>query len=319
MQLRKISRQYPAITQHDGDGAVVHRTLGNQQLMNLDPFLLLDEFELKEIAESPGFPDHPHRGFETVTYMFGGIMTHRDTVGNSGTIGPGDIQWMTAGGGLVHSETPDYSEGDVHGMQLWVNLPRTQKMRKPRYQDIPAKQVPDVAVEGGRVRVLAGSFGGVTGPVKDVAIAPLYYDITIDGSAPLDIPVGQSRTVMIYAVEDGVTLGGKPIQARTLAIMSNGDTIRLEGEAGARAILIAGEPIGEPIARYGPFVMNTRDDIMRTVADWNNGTFLKGHHKATGKTTGKNSDKARAKPGTKGAPKGGYAAKVQKGGLRRRG
>ncbi len=268
---RQIAKIFKAASQAEGAGALVHRTIGNHALSVLDPFLLLDEFELKADRRSPGFPDHPHRGFETVTYMFSGTMTHRDNAGNAGTIGPGEVQWMTAGKGLVHSETPDYATGDVHGMQLWVNLPAKDKMIAPRYQDIPLGDIVDVAGDGYTAKLIAGELGGQTGPVTDIAVAPLYADITLTGTADVHLPVGATRTAFLYGIAGDVQTKGGAVAPRALAVMTDGDTIAVSGAAGTRFLLVAAEPIGEPVARYGPFVMTTREEIIQAVEDFKNG------------------------------------------------
>jgi len=271
--IRQIAKTFKAASQAEGAGALVHRTIGNAALSVLDPFLLLDEFELKKSAGSPGFPDHPHRGFETVTYMFGGSITHADNHGNFGKIGPGEVQWMTAGKGLVHSETPDYNDGDCHGMQLWVNLPAKDKMMKPRYQDIPLDDITRVEGPGFSGKLIAGDFAGKTGPVSDIAVEPLYIDLTLDGTAPVTIATGDTRTVILYGVKGTTKTKGGKVLPRQMAVMTDGDTVEISGEKGTQIILIAAEPIGEPVARYGPFVMNTREEIVQAVEDFNRGRF----------------------------------------------
>lgn len=271
MTSRKIAKIFPAITQKEGAGATVHRTIGNQALSVLDPFLLLDEFELSADEKSPGFPNHPHRGFETVTYMFNGHMAHGDNKGNGGVIGPGEIQWMTAGRGLVHSETPDYGMGDVHGMQLWVNLPAKDKMIPPRYQDIELGDIPVIDGDGYSAKLIAGELDGVTGPVRDIAIVPFYVDVTLKGTDVVRFTIGETKTAFVYGLSGTVHTTGGSVKPRDMAVMTDGDSIEVKGKPGDRFIIIAGEPIGEPVARYGPFVMNTEAEIRQAIMDFNAG------------------------------------------------
>lgn len=276
MNIRQIAHTRQATTQAEGAGATVHRTIGTQDLSVLDPFLLLDEFEFKA-STGGGFPDHPHRGFETVTYMFKGKMAHEDTAGNAGIIGPGEVQWMTAGAGLVHSEMPqpeDDGSDLIHGMQLWVNLPAKDKMIAPRYQDIEAAHIPTITGDGYTAKLIAGEVEGVSGPVTEIAVNPLYMDVTLTGESAF-FHVGADRTAFLYTLTPGIKTDGLSMAARTLAVLTDGDTIAILGRPGDRFMLIAAEPIGEPVARYGPFVMNTREEIMSTIEDWNKGTFLK--------------------------------------------
>jgi len=252
--------------------------IGGPDLPDLDPFLLLDEFG----SDSPddyiaGFPDHPHRGFETVTYMLDGRMRHRDNQGNSGLLGPGSIQWMTAGRGIVHSEMPEQEEGLMRGFQLWVNLPASDKMTEPRYQDIATSDIPEVEIDDGvRVRVLSGQFNDVTGPVAGVAVQPLYLDIELPASASVSPALPENHTAFLYVFEGSLVAGEtkKDIQKHELAVLGLGEDVCLAaGDKGARAILVAGRPLGEPVARYGPFVMNTPEELQQAFADFSAGRF----------------------------------------------
>ncbi|NVJ98918.1 MAG: pirin family protein [Alphaproteobacteria bacterium] len=269
---RKIKTLFEAVAMPEGKGVTVHRSIGRRGMMNLDPFLLLDEMVLPADADGAGFPEHPHRGFETVTYMLSGKMEHRDSSGHRGTIGPGDVQWMTAGRGIVHSEMP-VATGDVaHGFQLWVNLPSAQKMIPPRYQEISASTIPTVMGAGFKAKLLAGELMGEVGPVRDIAVTPFYADITLTaGEATL--PVAAGHTAFLYGLEGGLSVEGQAFPTGTLAILADGDSVVVSGRPGARFLMIAGAPIGEPVARYGPFVMNTREEIIATVDDWNEGRF----------------------------------------------
>ena len=262
----------------DGAGVRLTRVIGGQELPDLDPFLLLDEFD----SDSPddyiaGFPDHPHRGFETVTYMLAGRMRHRDNQGNSGLLGPGSIQWMTAGRGIVHSEMPEQEDGLMRGFQLWVNLPASDKMTAPRYQDIEASNIQEVVAEGDvRVRVLSGEFGGASGPVAGVAVQPLYLDITLPANTTVSPQVPADHTAFLYVFEGSVVAGrpGERVQQGELAVLGAGADVALVAEDdGARMILVAGAAIGEPVARYGPFVMNTEDEIRQAFADYSANRF----------------------------------------------
>jgi len=278
MTERSVSRVVRGTPTSDGAGVRLTRVIGGQVLPDLDPFLLLDEFG----SDSPddyiaGFPDHPHRGFETVTYMLDGRMRHRDNQGNSGLLGPGSIQWMTAGRGIVHSEMPEQEEGLMRGFQLWVNLPASDKMTEPRYQDIAASDIPEVDIDDGvRVRVLSGQFNDVTGPVAGVAVQPLYLDIELPASARLSPALPESHTAFLYVFEGSVVAGEtqKTIQKHELAVLGPGNELPLKaGDEGARTILVAGRPLGEPVARYGPFVMNTSEEIQQAFADFSAGRF----------------------------------------------
>ena len=293
---RSIAFSRKAFSQQEGRGALVHRTIGTQGLSHVDPFLLLDEFELTP-GTGAGFPDHPHRGFETVTYMLSGQIEHRDTAGNSGIIGPGDIQWMTAGSGLVHSEMPKGNK-HVHGMQLWVNLPASHKMIKPRCQDIAAKDIPVAADTGYKAVVIAGSLSGdkatVTGPVKDIIAQPIYLDVTMTGpTMTLPTPVG--HRVFVYILAGSVEIDSKPVTRRELVVLTDGDSLTIkdttpegqqegqqEGQH-ARFIVVGAKPNDEQISRYGPFVMNSRQEIMETIDEWNRGEFP-GHPAQIAKT-----------------------------------
>ncbi|MGI9224767.1 MAG: pirin family protein [Woeseiaceae bacterium] len=278
MSERTVTRVIRGTSTSDGAGVRLTRVIGGPALPDLDPFLLLDEFG----SDSPddyiaGFPDHPHRGFETVTYMLDGRMRHRDNQGNSGLLGPGSVQWMTAGRGIVHSEMPEQEDGLMRGFQLWVNLPASDKMTEPRYQDIGASDIPDVELENGaRVRVLSGKFDDVTGPVAGVAVQPLYLDIELPAGTSLSPVMPPDHTAFLYVFEGDLVAGatGEAVRKHELAVLGTGDEVSLvAGDDGARTILVAGRPIGEPVARYGPFVMNTREELQQAFADFSAGRF----------------------------------------------
>ncbi len=265
----------------DGAGVKLTRVIGQPKLPDLDPFLMLDEFGSDKGADYiGGFPDHPHRGFETVTYMLAGRMRHGDNQGNVGLLRPGSVQWMTAGRGIIHSEMPEQEDGLMQGFQLWVNLPAKDKMCKPRYQDIDPEKIPVVErADGIRVKVLAGSFDGVTGPVSAVATEPLYLDISLPAGAALDVAVPAQHNAFAYPFEGtariGASVDAKVIARGEIAVLSLGAGVHLAAENGpARLILVAGRPLREPVAKYGPFVMNTPDEIRQAIADYQAGRFV---------------------------------------------
>lgn len=278
MSARSVTRIVRGTATSDGAGVRLTRVIGGAELPDLDPFLLLDEFGSDSADDYiAGFPDHPHRGFETVTYMLDGRMRHRDNQGNSGLLGPGSIQWMTAGRGIVHSEMPEQEEGLMRGFQLWVNLPASDKMTDPRYQDIAANDIPEVEIDDEvRVRVLSGQFNDVTGPVAGVAVQPLYLDIELPASANVSPVLPENHAAFLYVFEGGLVAGDtkKDVQKHELAVLGPGTEVPLTASGeGARAILVAGRPLGEPVARYGPFVMNTPEEIQQAFADFSAGRF----------------------------------------------
>ena len=262
----------------DGAGVRMTRVIGTPALDHFDPFLLLDEFRSDDPNDYiAGFPDHPHRGFETVTYMLAGRMKHGDNQGNTGLLGPGSVQWMTAGRGIVHSEMPQQQDGLMWGFQLWVNLPASDKMTEPRYQDIQADQIPQAQVAAGvNARIIAGELAGVAGAVTKVATDPIYYDLHFDAGASLTVPLPELHNAFIYVYEGQVTAG--PVSEKTnvergeIALLSHGDSLELfAGADPARLILLAARPLGEPIARHGPFVMNTNDEVRQAFLDYQSG------------------------------------------------
>ena len=280
MGVRRVGRVIAGQETSDGAGVRLRRSLGGPQLAQLDPFLLLDEFKSDDRNDYiAGFPDHPHRGFETVTYMLAGVMQHKDSRGNEGELTGGGVQWMTAGRGIIHSEMPRQTDGLMWGFQLWVNLPGSEKMRAPRYQDIPAADVPEVATgDGGRLRVVAGEAGGAIGAVTGIVTEPLYLDVALEEGGRLSQPIPAGHNAFVYVFEGEVELGGPAdsdrhsVPSRHLAVLEDGDEVQARSAGGpARFLLVAAKPIGEPVARYGPFVMNTRDEIAQAVQDFNEG------------------------------------------------
>jgi len=279
---REVARQVAAEATMDGAGVRLNRTIGSSDLPDLDPFLLLDEFKTDDSRDYiAGFPDHPHRGFETVTYMISGRMRHADNGGNRGSLEAGSVQWMTAGRGIVHSEMPEQEQGRMQGFQLWVNLPAANKMCEPRYQNIAPGDVPEVTPAAGvRARVIAGAIGGVRGAVDGIAVDPLCLDVELAPGAVLEpaVPAGHAAFVFVFAgamkVGGAPPSAGIPVPEGTLAVLGDGDTVNLAGAgAGGRALLVAGAPLGEPITRYGPFVMNTEQEIRQAVRDYQSGAF----------------------------------------------
>jgi quercetin 2,3-dioxygenase len=275
-QPRRVTRLVRGIPTSDGAGVRLTRVIGIPELRNLDPFLMLDHFGSEEAADYiAGFPNHPHRGFETVTYMLEGRMRHRDNQGNEGLLVSGSVQWMTAGRGLVHSEMPEQEEGRMSGFQLWINLPAAQKMCAPRYQDIAPERIPEVEpLPGAKVRVLAGEYGGVRGPVDAEATSPLYLDIALPAGAVLEVPVPQGHTAFAHVFEGQALLAGQPVGTDVMALLSDGEHLTVAATAApARLILVAGRPLREPIVQYGPFVMNHPHEIQQAMLDYQAGRF----------------------------------------------
>ena len=276
-QQRRVKQIVRGHATSDGAGVKLTRVIGSAELPDLDPFLMLDEFGSDKPGDYlAGFPEHPHRGFETVTYMLAGRMRHHDNQGNTGLLGPGSVQWMTAGRGILHSEMPEQEHGLMQGFQLWVNLPARDKMCAPRYQDIPADAVPLITpAPGVQVRVLAGALGDIEGPVRAVATAPVYLDITLQPSTQFSVPLPREHAAFAYVFEGETAIGdATAVQRGQLAVLDSGDSVTLTaGKSGARMILVAGQPLREPVAKYGPFVMNTQREIVQAVEDFRAGKF----------------------------------------------
>jgi redox-sensitive bicupin YhaK (pirin superfamily) len=279
--VREASRIVTAHRQREGAGFIVRRPFPTQGLELVDPFLLLDEMGPVDYApgEAVGAPDHPHRGFETITYMLEGQFEHEDSAGHKGVLKPGDVQWMTAGAGIVHSEMPSHDirdkGGRVHGFQIWVNLPAKLKMTRPRYQEVAGGKIPQAASADGRarVRVVAGEALGVKA-VIDTYIPIVYQDWTLDQGADVTVALRSDEQAMAYVFQGSALVGneGKAIRDGQLAMFGAGDAVRLRGASGGgRLLLLAGVPIKEPVARYGPFVMNTQEEIVQAVRDYQSG------------------------------------------------
>ena len=272
---RAVMRTVRGMAASDGAGVRLSRLIGQPALDMLDPFLLLDEFKSDRADDYiAGFPDHPHRGFETVTYMIAGRLRHGDNKGHSGVIEAGGVQWMTAGRGIVHSEMPEQQDGLLWGFQMWINLPAADKMKPPAYQELGRERIPEESADGVALRVIAGTTrAGTTGPVAGIPTAPLYLDATLAPGATLDEDVTVTANAFVYVYEgEALADDGTALAAGTLAVLGPGNAVRLAGgKSGARLLLVAAEPLGEPVARAGPFVMNTREELMQAFADAQSG------------------------------------------------
>ncbi|MEO5812384.1 MAG: pirin family protein [Rhodanobacter sp.] len=277
MSERHIVRRIRGMDTADGAGVKLKRIIGQPGLDMLDPFLLLDEFRSDDADDYiAGFPEHPHRGFETVTYMLAGHMRHRDNHGNTGDLTPGSVQWMTAGRGILHSEMPRQENGLMWGFQLWVNLPAADKMTAPRYQDIGPERIPVVhPTDGVEVKVIAGELGGVTGPVAGIPTAPVYLDVSLQAGAELTLALPAQHHGFAYVFAgDGALIGGELLQHSELGVLSAGGQLKLSAtDQPSRLLLVAGKPLNEPVARHGPFVMNTPAQIQQAMADFRAGRF----------------------------------------------
>ncbi len=276
-QPRSIERLVAGQATSDGAGVKLTRVLTQDLQRRLDPFLMLDAFG----SDSPddyigGFPDHPHRGFETVTYMLTGRMRHRDSAGNEGLLQGGGVQWMTAGRGVIHSELPEQAEGLMEGFQLWLNLPAKDKMQAPWYRDIASAEVPEWRAQGVLARVIAGTSHGIVGAVRRDATAVLYLDIHLDAGIAFEQPLAPDHNAFVYVYRGAVDISNLAVQRGRMALLANrGDGVRLTAAGeGARALLIAGRPLNEPIAQHGPFVMNTQTELRQAVEDFHAGRLV---------------------------------------------
>jgi quercetin 2,3-dioxygenase len=271
----KVARGMPA---SDGAGVKLNRVIGTPTLPAVDPFLMLDEFRSDDAADYiAGFPDHPHRGFETVTYMLAGRMRHRDNKGHEGLLEAGSVQWMTAGRGIVHSEMPEQEDGLMQGFQLWVNLPAKDKMTAPRYQEIPPKEIPVAELPAGvRVKVIAGAIAGTQGPIDGIAIEPVLLDVALPAGGRFATPLPSGHNVFLYVFEGTASVGSAAtaVPRGSIAVLGEGDGVAIAaGEGAARLLLAAGRPLNEPVARYGPFVMNTEQQLVDALRDYQLGRF----------------------------------------------
>ena len=284
MTTRRLTRIIPSIPVSDGAGVKLRRSIGQSQGLRLDPFLMLDEFA----SDNPddyiaGFPPHPHRGFETVTYMLEGDFQHQDHLGNTGHLRSGGAQWMTAGRGIIHSEMPLQQSGRLHGFQFWINLPASEKMKPASYRDIEPEEIPERRIDGGRVRVIAGAFDcgdgqAIPGPIQGLSTAPLFLDLRLDAGARVSqrIEAGHNAFLYPYAGSLSIVAGGdaQPLPNRQAGVLSDGERVELEaGPDGCGVLLITARPLGEPVVQYGPFVMNTREEIEQALDDYRAGTL----------------------------------------------
>jgi redox-sensitive bicupin YhaK (pirin superfamily) len=286
MNPRTLVQIIPSVPTSDGAGVRLRRSLGGQRGVHLDPFLMLDEFYSDDPDDYiAGFPAHPHRGFETVTYMLDGQMRHEDHLGNRGDLGPGDVQWMTAARGIIHSEMPQQRAGRMRGFQLWLNLPSREKMQPARYRDIPAPEIPQVRLpQGGEVKVIAGTLeldgaatsGPVNHPGASLSTDPLYLDVHLPAGAEFNAPVAAGYNAFLYAYEGSAQVGPtgatEQLLHRSAGVLTDGDGVRVQaGAEGVRLLLLAAKPLREPVVQYGPFVMNTREEIEQAIADYRSG------------------------------------------------
>ncbi|WP_162411541.1 pirin family protein [Pseudoxanthomonas daejeonensis] len=276
----RVVRKVHGRATSDGAGVKLTRVIGGPDLPELDPFLLLDEFGTDKAEDYiAGFPSHPHRGFETVTYMLDGRMRHKDNHGNEGLLTPGSVQWMTAGRGLVHSEMPEQESGRMRGFQLWVNLPAREKMTDPRYQEFAPERIPVVQPDVGvTVKVIAGRVGDVAGPITQPATDPLYLDIALEADTAWTYALPEGHNAFAYVFEGAATVGegdsARALETHEMGVIGGGSALALRaGASGARLILVAGTPLREPVARHGPFVMNTRQELMQAFVDFQEGKF----------------------------------------------
>jgi hypothetical protein len=272
----RIDRLITGQRTSDGAGVKLTRVLTHDLQQRLDPFLMLDAFGSDQADDYiAGFPDHPHRGFETVTYMIAGRMRHRDSAGNEGLLENGGVQWMTAGRGVIHSELPEQEEGLMEGFQLWLNLPASHKMQAPWYRDFKAAELPRLRTpEGAAVTVIAGQCQGIAGAVEREFTEPLYLDIELQAGTSFEQPLPDSHNAFLYVYRGQIEVAGTSVPAQKMAILANEpgrDGVALKSEQGSRLLLIAGRPLREPIVQYGPFVMNSRDEIYQAMADYQSG------------------------------------------------
>jgi len=283
MQTRTNNRKLVSITTGqpamDGDGVRMTRIIGTQELDILDPFLLLDNFESDQAEDYiGGFPDHPHRGFETVTYLLAGRMRHKDSAGHEGVIEAGGVQWMTAGKGIVHSEMPEQENGLLHGFQLWVNLPANEKMQAPAYQEFNAEQIPvERQANATEVRVIAGETNaGTRGPVVNRHVDPLYLDVTLGAREKFYQRIDEEHQAFVFVIDGEIQIGPNKqlLGKRQLGVLDTGEEVSVSGDDASRFLLIAGKPLREPVARGGPFVMNTREEVLQAFEDFNNNKLM---------------------------------------------
>ncbi|MBX2831381.1 MAG: pirin family protein [Rhodospirillales bacterium] len=275
---RGVKQVLRAMDTSDGAGVSLKRSIGSPQLDMLDPFLMLDSISTDNADDYiAGFPEHPHRGFETVTYMVEGAMGHKDSIGSEGVLRSGGVQWMTAGSGIIHSETPKQEDGLLQGFQLWINLPAKDKMIDPRYQNIEAPDVPEIAVRDGvDLRLVAGEMFGKTGPINGISTDPVFVDVKLDAGAEVSIPIPEGHASVVYVFIGDAIIASKDVPTHHLAVLRNGDSVTLKGgEDGGRMLVIAARPLHEQVVRYGPFVMSSKQELMQAFDDFQSGNFVR--------------------------------------------
>jgi redox-sensitive bicupin YhaK (pirin superfamily) len=278
MDKTEVEKIIKPVATSDGAGVKLKRSIGTQLIDYHDPFLMLDEFGSENKDDYiGGFPPHPHRGIETVTYMLSGEFEHEDSTGAKGRMSSGDVQWMKTGGGIIHSEMPAMTEGKLHGFQLWVNMPAKLKMNKPEYIYIDAKEMQIHKDDEKKIKVIAGKFDKAEGPVKGHNVEPIYFDVELEKNKEFNFDLPSTHNSLIYLIEGEVKVGEQnhdPVKDSTLIILTRGKKLKVSGLTKAKFLLISGKPIGEPIARGGPFVMNTKEEILKAIQDYHNGTFV---------------------------------------------
>ncbi|HLE66191.1 MAG TPA: pirin family protein [Burkholderiales bacterium] len=282
MSTRALQQVIQSVPASDGAGVKLRRSLGRTQGLRVDPFLMLDEFSSDDPNDYiAGFPAHPHRGFETVTYLIDGHMLHEDHLGHRGDLKSGAVQWMTAGRGIIHSEMPQQERGRMRGFQLWVNLPAREKMKPASYRDIQPAEIPLAELpDGGRAKVIAGTFDpegcSIPGPIRGLTTDPLYFDVELPGGATFSHPVQHDYSVFVYPFEGELLVGEKALKTHDAGVLAAGDRIEATaGPHGSRFLVIAGRPLGEPVAQYGPFVMNTREELEQAIRDYQSGELTR--------------------------------------------
>ena len=278
MELVEINKIIKPMTTSDGAGVKLKRSIGTPLIDYLDPFLMLDEFGSENKDDYiGGFPAHPHRGIETVTYMLNGEFEHEDSTGAKGKMSSGDVQWMKTGGGIIHSEMPAMSEGKLHGFQLWINMPAKLKMSKPEYIYIDSKQMKIFKDSEKKIKIIAGLFKNIEGPVKGHNIKPIYFDIELENDKIFNFNLPPAHNSFVYLIEGEIKIGHKThdkVDSSALIILTKGEKLKVKGITKSKFLLISGKPIGEPIARGGPFVMNTKEEILKAVEDYHSGNFV---------------------------------------------
>ena len=275
----EVSKIIEPVAASDGAGVKLKRSIGTHLIDYHDPFLMLDEFGSENKDDYiGGFPPHPHRGIETVTYMLSGEFEHEDSTGAKGRMSSGDVQWMKTGAGIIHSEMPAMTEGKLHGFQLWVNMPAKYKMNKPEYIYIDAEQMQIHKDKEKKIKIIAGKFNEIEGPVKGHNVEPVYFDVEIEKDKEFNFELPPTHNSLIYLIEGKIKIGEEDhnqVKDSTLIILTRGEKLKVSSLTKSKFLLISGKPIGEPIARGGPFVMNTKEEILKAVQDYHNGTFVK--------------------------------------------